>query len=93
MGRLVLSIILCSSLITLGVATSIDALAVGISLVALGVEIWHPAMIIGLITAGLSFAGTWIGDTIGHLFERKLELLGGSILVLIGLKILLQHLL
>lgn len=80
-------------LLIIGTATSIDALAVGISLAALGVDIWQPAAIIGLVTAGLSFAGTWIGDTIGHLFERKLEFLGAGILILIGLKILAQYLL
>lgn len=79
-------------LVIIGVATSIDALAVGVSLAALGVEIWQPAVIIGVVTAVLSFSGTWIGDTMGHLFERKLEFLGAGILIFIGLKILLQHL-
>lgn len=80
-------------LIVLGVATSIDALAVGISIAALGIDIWHPALIIGLVTAAMCLIGTWAGDNIGHLFERKLELLGGALLILIGLKILMEHLL
>ncbi|MDT8391443.1 MAG: manganese efflux pump MntP family protein [Lentisphaeria bacterium] len=79
-------------LLIIGTATSIDALAVGVSIAALGVDIWHPAAVIGVVTAVLSFAGTWIGDTMGHLFERKLEFLGAGILIFIGLKILLQHL-
>jgi putative Mn2+ efflux pump MntP len=78
-------------IIFLGITTSIDALAVGVSLVALRINIWQPALIIGIITAVLSLAGAWIGDKMGHFFEKKLEFIGGVILIGIGLKILLSH--
>ena len=66
-------------------ASDIDALAAGISLAALGVSIVEPVLIIGGVTAVLSFIGTWIGDAAGHLFENKLEIIGGIILIGIGL--------
>ncbi len=78
-------------LLTLAIATSIDALAVGLSLSFLKVEIIHPALIIGCITFFLSFLGVLIGKSIGHLFERKIEVAGGLILIGIGLKILFEH--
>lgn len=81
------------TLLILSVATSIDALAVGISLSLLKVDIIHPALIIGVVTFTLSFAGTLIGTRFGHLFERKIEVIGGLILIGIGVKILLEHLL
>jgi len=55
------------------------------------VEILEPALIIGVVTFAISLAGTVIGTRIGHLFERKMELLGGIILVVIGLRILYNH--
>ena len=79
-------------LFTLAVATSIDALAVGLSLSFLKVDILQPAVIIGLITLGLSFVGVLIGQRLGHLFEKKIEILGGLILIGIGVKILCEHL-
>jgi putative Mn2+ efflux pump MntP len=79
-------------LFTLAVATSIDALAVGLSLSFLKVDILQPAVIIGLITLGLSFMGVLIGQRLGHLFEKKIEILGGLILIGIGVKILCEHL-
>lgn len=80
-------------LLFLGITTSIDALAVGVSLAALQVEIWQPAVIIGVVTAFLSLVGAWIGDRLGHFFENKFELIGGCILIFIGLKILVSHML
>lgn len=79
-------------LLTLAIATSIDALAVGISLSFLKINIVQPAMIIGMVTFLLSFLGVLIGKSMGHLFEKKIEILGGLILIGIGLKILLEHL-
>lgn len=79
------------NLIILAVATSIDAFGVGLSLSLLGSSIILPALIIGLITFCISFAGVHIGNTMGHLFERKIEIAGGVVLILIGLKILLDH--
>lgn len=78
-------------LILLSLAVSLDALAVGISLPFLKFFIITPALIIGLVTFALSITGIYIGDRIGHLFERKFEILGGVILILIGIKIVVQH--
>lgn len=79
-------------LLALSVATSIDALAVGITFAFLNVTIITPVAIIGLITFILSFVGVHIGNRMGHFFEKKIEILGGLILIGIGLKILIQHL-
>lgn len=76
----------------LAIATSIDALAVGLSFSMLSVSIVEPVLVIGVITFVLSFAGVYIGDKFGSLFENKMEIIGGVILILIGTKILLQHL-
>jgi putative Mn2+ efflux pump MntP len=79
-------------LLVLSVATSIDALAVGLSLTFIKVRIVTPALIIGVITFALSYAGVFIGDKLGHFFEKKIEALGGLILISIGIKILIEHL-
>lgn len=79
-------------LIILSIATSIDALAVGLSLSVLNVLIVTPALVIGLITFILSFLGVYIGNRFGHFFEKKIEFAGGLILILIGIKILIEHL-
>ena len=79
-------------LFTLAIATSMDALAVGLTLSFLEVSILFPVIVIGLVTFVTSFAGTYIGDMFGHLFEKKIEAVGGLILIGIGVKILAQHL-
>jgi putative Mn2+ efflux pump MntP len=79
-------------LFILSIATSIDALAVGFSLSFLRVGIVLPAIIIGIVTFVLSFLGVYIGNKFGHFFERKIELIGGLILISIGIKILIEHL-
>lgn len=79
-------------LLLLSLATSIDALAVGISLAFLKVSIFKPAVIIGLITFCLSLAGVYFGKIIGRIIRHKLELLGGVILLGIGVRILIEHL-
>lgn len=79
-------------LLMLSIATSIDALAVGLSLSFLKIDILMPALMIGLVTFTLSFIGVYLGRKIGHLFEQKVEILGGVILIAIGLKILIEHL-
>jgi putative Mn2+ efflux pump MntP len=79
-------------LLTLAVATSIDALAVGLSLSLLDTPILGPVLYIGIVAFGLSFAGVYIGNYLGRTFESKLEALGGAILIGIGLRILIQHL-
>ena len=77
----------------MAVATSIDALAVGISLaMAGGVNIWLSVALIGLTTFSFSAAGVKIGSIFGAAFEKKAQLAGGLILILIGVKILLEHL-
>ena len=80
-----------ASLALLSVATSIDALAVGVSLAALQVSIWFPAVIIAVITAALTAVGMMLGERIGTRFGRGIEVAGGLILLGIGLKILLSH--
>ncbi len=80
------------TLFGLAIATSIDALAVGLSLSVIKTSIIEAATIIGVITFGLSFLGVFIGHRFGGLFNNKIELLGGVILILIGSKILLEHL-
>ena len=80
-------------LLPLAIATSIDALAVGITFAFLSVPVVWPVAIIGLVTFVTSFLGVYLGDRFGHIFESKIELIGGLILIAIGLKILLEHLL
>ena len=79
-------------LFLLAVATSIDALAVGITFAFLQVEIFSSIALIGCTTFVISFAGVVIGNRFGSRYERKAEIVGGVILVLIGVKILLEHL-
>jgi len=79
-------------LFILAVATSIDALAVGITIAFLNIGIIFSSMIIGVVTFILSFFGVWIGSKFGNRFERKAKIIGGLILILIGLKVLLEHL-
>lgn len=76
----------------MGIATSIDALAVGVSFAMMGVEVWLPALIIGLVTYVLSFAGVGIGYRFGRLKKINVRLIGGVILIAIGLKILISDL-
>ncbi len=77
----------------LAVATSIDALAVGISLAMTGgVNIWLAVGLIGAVTFLLSGLGVKIGSLFGARFEKKAQILGGVMLILLGLKILLEHL-
>ena len=70
----------------------IDALAIGFGLAMLRVNIWYPSAIIGLVTAALSLIGLALGKRLGRALGRRMEFAGGVILILIGLKILLEHL-
>ena len=79
-------------LVVLAFATSVDALAVGISFAFLSVQIWKSVSIIGVTTFLISFAGVCIGNRFGAKLKAKAEIAGGVILILIGLKILLEHL-
>lgn len=80
------------TMLLMAVATSIDALAVGITFAFLEVQILPAAGLIGVTTFLLSFAGIYIGNVFGARYKSKSELAGGIILVLIGVKILLEHL-
>ena len=81
------------TMFVMAVATSIDALAVGISLAMAGnVNIWLAAAFIGICTCSFSAMGVKIGNVFGSRFEKKAQLAGGGILILLGLKILLEHL-
>ena len=73
------------------VATSIDALAIGLSLAMLRVTIWYPSVVIGVVTAGLSLVGLRLGTQLGSRFGRWMEIVGGAILVAIGLRLLFSH--
>ena len=81
------------SLVFLSLATSIDALAVGLSFGLLDLAIWYPCAIIGLVTAGLTVLGMQLGQRIGLMLGRRLQVAGGLVLLAIGLKILLGDLL
>ena len=79
-------------LLLLSIATSIDALAVGLSLAILNVSIITLATVTGVVTFTLSIFGVYVGGRFGGILRNRVELLGGIILVCIGLKILLEHL-
>ena len=78
------------TLITLSVATSIDALAVGLSMGLSGVSIWTPCVVIGAVTAALTAVGIAFGGRIGPRFGRVAEIAGGLVLIGIGLKALVS---
>ena len=81
------------TMLVMAIATSIDALAVGISLAMAGsVNIWVAILLIGMTTFGFSALGVKIGYVFGSRFEKKAQIAGGVILILLGLKILLEHL-
>ncbi|MHC4521207.1 MAG: manganese efflux pump MntP [Planctomycetota bacterium] len=80
-------------LLTLAVATSIDALAVGFTLSLLVTSLVFAVTMIGLVTFALSYAGVAIGKRFGHFFEARIEIIGGLILIAIGIKIFVNHLL
>ena len=81
------------TMFVMAVATSIDALAVGISLAMAGnVNIWIAVALIGVITFAMSALGVKVGNIFGSRFEKKAQMAGGIILLLLGSKILLEHL-
>lgn len=79
-------------LLMMAVATSIDALAVGVTFAFLGVNVMAAVVVIGVTTFALSFVGVVAGNRFGARFEKPATVAGGVVLVLIGLKILLEHL-
>ena len=80
------------TMLILSIATSIDALAVGITFAFLGVNILTSILTIGIITFITSCIGVIIGNKFGNKYERKAEIFGGVILIIIGIKILIEHL-
>jgi putative Mn2+ efflux pump MntP len=81
------------TMLTMAIATSIDALAIGVSLSLAGdVNIWIAILLIGVITCVLSAFGVKIGSIFGDKFEKRAQITGGFILIVLGLKILLEHL-
>lgn len=81
------------TLLVLCIATSIDAMAVGLSLAMLGTEIIVPSLIIGIVTLCLSLIGLLAGSLLGERFGKRMEIIGGLILNGIGLRIVLTHML
>jgi len=79
-------------LLTLSIATSIDAMAVGIGVVFLEISLIMAVILIGIVTFLLSLLGVFIGKRFGHLFKNRVEAIGGIILIGIGVKILIEHL-
>ncbi len=79
-------------LLILSVATSIDALVVGVSFALKKIFIAVSIIVVGAVTFLLSFLGVFAGNKFGHLFKNKIEIVGGLILISIGIKILIEHL-
>ncbi len=82
-----------SVLTMMAVATSIDALAAGITIAAVGSPILVPSIIIGIVAFLFSFAGIYIGNKFGDILAGNAEVIGGSMLIIIGVKTLIEHLL
>ena len=80
------------TLVMLSIAVSIDALAIGLSLALVGVTIWYPATIIGVVTGLVSWLGFRLGNNLGAGFGKKMEVAGGVVLILLGLRIIITHL-
>lgn len=81
-----------SVLLALAIATSIDALAAGVSFAVLEINIFVAILLIGIITFVVSFAGVHLGNKLSKMLGSRAELLGGLVLIAIGLKILIEHL-
>ena len=79
-------------LLGISIATSIDALVIGLSLALVDVIIWFPAIVIAVVTFIVSMLGILLGKKIGSKMSKKFEILGGIVLILIGLRILIEHL-
>jgi putative Mn2+ efflux pump MntP len=80
-------------LVILSIATSIDALAVGLTLAMIGSRILVPALVIGIVAGMITVLGMVLGRNIGTLWGRRVEAVGGVVLIVIGARILLEHLL
>lgn len=80
------------TMVLLSLAVSIDALAVGLSLGLLGITIWTPALVIGLVTGALSLIGLRVGNGFGQKYGKPVEVLGGLVLIGIGVRLVVSHL-
>ena len=80
------------TMLAMAVATSIDAFAIGVTLAFLNANIWISVRLIGITTAAFSVAGLYIGNAFGSHYKSKAELAGGIILIIMGVKILIDHL-
>jgi putative Mn2+ efflux pump MntP len=78
-------------LIVLSIATSLDAFAIGLSLALLRVSIWYPSIVIGVVTGATSFVGILLGQRFSRKFGRRAAEVGGVLLIAIGVRILLTH--
>lgn len=79
------------TMLAMAIATSIDALAVGVSFAFLKVNIWYAILLIGITTGAFSAVGIYLGNVFGSRYKSKAEFAGGFILVAMGVKILLEH--
>lgn len=79
------------TLVLLCIATSLDALAVGLSLALAGISVWQPSILIGVVTGGMCLVAIFLGNRLRRTVARWAEFLGGLVLIGIGLKILLEH--
>jgi putative Mn2+ efflux pump MntP len=80
------------NMVLLSVAVSIDALAIGLSLALIKVSIWYPAVVIGIVTGLVSLLGLRLGNILGLKFGKRMEIVGGLVLILIGVRIVFTHL-
>jgi manganese efflux pump family protein len=80
------------TLVLLSIAVSIDALAIGFSLGMMHVSIWYPAVVIGVVTGLVSWLGLALGNKLGERFGKRMEIIGGIVLLLIGVRIVVMHL-
>jgi putative Mn2+ efflux pump MntP len=80
------------TLVALSVATSIDALAVGLSMAFLRVDVLTPSVIIGIVACAMTAIGMSLGSRLGRKFGRRMELIGGLVLISIGIRIVVEHL-
>lgn len=79
-------------MVMLSVATSLDAMAVGLTFAFLPINVWEASTMIGIITFGISLIGVYLGKFMGQFVGKYADIVGGGVLILIGTKILLQHL-
>ena len=81
-----------TTLIVLSLATSIDALAIGLTLAILGARIWYASLVIGVVTGCLSLLAILLGKRVGRAVGMRMEIVGGVALIAIGVRILVEHL-